>query len=114
MAALQGCRARRFFSASERSCGNLGGNAQRTSHKFNKAFLEAMWERFNREGRKVIAGVARPARDLSQGLRDVSAEGTQGGASGGIKAMIDEQLDAALDAFIARAPGASAPPRPRT
>jgi len=45
-------------TASERR-GQIGGNAQRTRHKFNKVFLEAMLEHFNREGPKIIAKVAK-------------------------------------------------------
>jgi len=38
---------------------NLGGNAQRTRHMFNKAFLEALADHFGREGAKVIERVAK-------------------------------------------------------
>ena len=38
---------------------NLGGNAQRTRHMFNKAFLEALADHFRREGAKVIERVAK-------------------------------------------------------
>jgi hypothetical protein len=35
-----------------------GGNAQRTRHVFNKAFLEALAEHFREHGREVIERVA--------------------------------------------------------
>ena len=38
---------------------NLGGNAQRTRHMFNKAFLEALADHFRREGAKVMERVAK-------------------------------------------------------
>jgi hypothetical protein len=41
------------------SSGNLGGNAQRTRHIFNKAFLEALAADFRVNGPKVIAKVAK-------------------------------------------------------
>src|SRR5215510_12359338 len=37
--------------------GNLGGNAQRTRHIFNKAFLEALAEDFRKGGRQAIEKV---------------------------------------------------------
>ena len=37
--------------------GNLGGNAQRTRHIFNKAFLEALAEDFRKGGPEAIAKV---------------------------------------------------------
>jgi len=67
---------------------------------FNKVFLEAMLEHFNREGAKIIARVAthQPAAYLKICAllvpRDMKVE-----HSGGVKAMTDEELDAALMAL---------------
>jgi hypothetical protein len=82
------------------SSGNLGGNAQRTRHVFNKEFLEAQAEHFRLHGREVIARVARdqPAAYMKICAllvpREMKLE-----HSGGVKAMTDEQLDRAI-AFI--------------
>jgi hypothetical protein len=60
------------------SDGHGGGNAQRTRHIFNKAFLEAMWEHFSRETchvRSTGAALSTRARNLrTQSALRIEAE----------------------------------------
>jgi len=78
--------------------GNLGGNAQRTRHLLNKAFLEALAEDFRQGGAEAIAKVRKyqPAAymKICALLREMKLE-----HSGGVKAMTDEQLERALEAI---------------
>jgi hypothetical protein len=84
------------------SSGNLGGNAQRTRHIFNKAFLEALANDFREGGPQAIAKVRKyqPAAYMKICAllvpREMKVE-----HSGGIKAMSDEQLEAAIEAIQA-------------
>ena len=78
--------------------GNLGGNAQRTRHIFNKAFLEALAEDFRKGGPEAIAKVRKeqPAAYMKICAflvpREMKLE-----HSGGVKAMSDEQLERGIE-----------------
>jgi hypothetical protein len=82
------------------SSGNLGGNAQRTRHIFNKAFLEALANDFREGGPQAIAKVRKyqPAAYMKICAllvpRELKLE-----HSGGVKAMSDEQLEQAIEAI---------------
>ena len=77
--------------------GNLGGNAQRTRHIFNKAFLEALANDFREGGPQAIAKVRKyqPAAYMKICALLVPRE-LQVEHSGGVKAMTDEQIDRAI------------------
>jgi hypothetical protein len=78
--------------------GNLGGNAQRTRHIFNKAFLAALAEDFRKGGPEAIAKVRKeqPAAYMKicalMVPRELKLE-----HSGGVKAMTDEQIEQAIE-----------------
>jgi hypothetical protein len=80
------------------SSGNLGGNAQRTRHIFNKAFLEALANDFREGGPQAIAKVRehQPAAYMKICAllvpREMKVE-----YSSGVKAMSDEQLEQAIE-----------------
>ena len=80
------------------SSGNLGGNAQRTRHIFNKAFLEALANDFREGGPQAIAKVRKyqPAAYMKICAllvpREMKLE-----HSGGVKAMTDEQLERGIE-----------------
>jgi hypothetical protein len=80
--------------------GNLGGNAQRTRHIFNKAFLEALAADFRKGGPEAIAKVRKyqPAAYMKicalMVPRELKLE-----HSGGVKAMTDEQIEQAIEAI---------------
>jgi hypothetical protein len=80
------------------SSGNLGGNAQRTRHIFNKAFLEALANDFREGGPQAIARVRKyqPAAYMKICAllvpREMKLE-----HSGGVKAMTDEQLERSIE-----------------
>jgi hypothetical protein len=80
--------------------GNLGGNAQRTRHIFNKAFLEALAKDFREGGPQAVAKVRKyqPAAYMKICAllvpREMKVE-----HSGGVKAMSDEQIEAAIEAI---------------
>jgi hypothetical protein len=82
------------------SSGNLGGNAQRTRHIFNKAFLEALANDFREGGPQAIARVRKyqPAAYMKICAllvpREMKVE-----HSGGVKAMTDEQIEQAIEAI---------------
>jgi hypothetical protein len=82
--------------------GNLGGNAQRTRHIFNKAFLEALANDFREGGPQAIAKVRKyqPAAYMKICAllvpREMRVEHT-----GGVKAMTDEQIEQAIEAIQA-------------
>jgi hypothetical protein len=82
--------------------GNLGGNAQRTRHLFNKAFLEALARDFRVGGPQAIARVRKhqPAAYMKICAllvpREMKVEHT-----GGLKAMSDEELEKAIEAVQA-------------
>lgn len=82
--------------------GNLGGNAQRTRHIFNKAFLEALAADFRKGGPEAIAKVRKqqPAAYMKICAllvpREMKVE-----HSGGVKAMTDEQLEQGIEAIQA-------------
>jgi len=82
--------------------GNLGGNAQRTRHIFNKAFLEALANDFREGGPQAIAKVRKyqPAAYMKICAllvpREMKVE-----HSGGVKAMSDEEIEAAIEAIKA-------------
>jgi hypothetical protein len=82
------------------SSGNLGGNAQRTRHIFNKAFLEALANDFREGGPQAIARVRKyqPAAYMKICAllvpREMKVE-----HSGGVKAMTDEQIEEAIEAI---------------
>ena len=82
------------------SSGNLGGNAQRTRHIFNKAFLEALANDFREGGPQAIAKVRKyqPAAYMKICAllvpREMKVE-----HSGGVKAMSDEQIEEAIEAI---------------
>jgi hypothetical protein len=84
------------------SSGNLGGNAQRSRHIFNKAFLEALAADFRKGGPEAIAKVRKqqPAAYMKICAllvpREMKIEHT-----GGVKAMTDEQLEAGIEAITA-------------
>jgi hypothetical protein len=93
--------------------GNLGGNAQRTRHIFNKAFLEALAADFRKGGPEAIAKVRKnqPAAYMKICAllvpRELKLE-----HSGGVKSMTDEQIEATIEAIqgmlAAREAGAGA------
>jgi hypothetical protein len=78
--------------------GNPGGSLEATRRSFNKDFLLALKEHFDREGPKVIARVARdqPAAYMKICAllvpRDMKVE-----HGGGIKAMSTEQIERAIE-----------------
>src|SRR5262245_13723588 len=78
--------------------GNLGGNAQRTRHIFNKAFLEALAADFRKGGPEAIAKVRKqqPAAYMKICAllvpREMQIEHTNR-----IKQMTDEELEAAVE-----------------
>jgi hypothetical protein len=80
------------------SSGNLGGNAQRTRHIFNKAFLEALANDFREGGPQAIAKVRehQPAAYMKICAllvpREMKVE-----HSGGVKAMSDEEIEQAIE-----------------
>src|SRR5215475_14394093 len=80
--------------------GNLGGNAQRTRHIFNKAFLEALANDFREGGPAAIAKVRKyqPAAYMKICAllvpRELKVE-----HSGGVKAMSDEEIEQAIEAI---------------
>ena len=80
------------------SSGNLGGNAQRTRHIFNKAFLEALAKDFREGGPQAIAKVReqQPAAYMKICAllvpREMKVE-----HSSGVKTMSDEQLEQAIE-----------------
>src|SRR5262245_39141258 len=82
------------------SSGNLGGNAQRTRHIFNKAFLEALANDFREGGPQAIARVRKyqPAAYMKICAllvpREMKVE-----HSGGVKAMTDEEIEQAIEAI---------------
>jgi hypothetical protein len=82
------------------SSGNLGGNAQRTRHIFNKAFLEALANDFREGGPQAIAKVRKhqPAAYMKICAllvpRELKLE-----HSAGIKGMSDEQIEQAIEAI---------------
>ena len=88
--------------------GNLGGNAQRTRHIFNKAFLEALANDFREGGPQAIAKVRKyqPAAYMKICALLVPRE-MKFEHSGGVKAMTDEQIEEAIEAIqtmLAREP----------
>ena len=78
--------------------GNLGGNAQRTRHLLNKAFLEALAEDFRQGGAEAIAKVRKyqPAAYMKICALLVPRE-MRLEHSGGVKAMTDDQVDRAIE-----------------
>jgi hypothetical protein len=82
--------------------GNLGGNAQRTRHIFNKAFLEALAADFRKGGPEAIAEVRKyqPAAYMKICAllvpREMKLEYNHG-----VKAMSDQELEAAIEAVKA-------------
>ena len=78
--------------------GNPGGSLEATRRSFNKDFLLALKEHFDREGPKVIARVARdqPAAYMKICAllvpREMKVE-----HGGGIKAMSTEQIERAIE-----------------
>ena len=74
--------------------GNLGGNAQRTRHLVNKAFLEALAKDFQEGGAQAIAKVRKEQPAAYMKIRallvpkEFKLEHT-----GGVKSMTDEQID---------------------
>ena len=80
--------------------GNLGGNAQRTRHIFNKAFLEALANDFREGGPQAIAKVRKyqPAAYMKICALLVPRE-MKVDHSGGVKAMSDEQIEEAIEAI---------------
>jgi hypothetical protein len=80
------------------TAGNLGGNAQRSRHIFNKAFLEALAEDFRKGGRQAIEKVRKnqPAAYMKICAILIPKE-MKVEHSGGVKAMSDEQLEAAFE-----------------
>src|SRR5262245_20658014 len=78
--------------------GNLGGNAQRSRHLFNKEFLEALAEDFRKGGRQAIEKVRKnqPAAYMKICALLIPKE-MKVEHSGAVKAMTDEQLEAAFE-----------------
>ncbi len=80
--------------------GNLGGNAQRTRHMFNKAFLEALAKDFREGGPQAIAKVRKhqPAAYMKICAllvpREMKVE-----HSASVSQLSDEQLDLAIEAI---------------
>src|SRR6516165_1913839 len=87
-------------SARSMLLGNLGGNAQRTRHIFNKAFLEALANDFREGGPQAIAKVRKyqPAAYMKICALLVPRE-MKFEHSGGVKAMTDEQIEEAIEAI---------------
>ena len=77
--------------------GNLGGNAQRTRHIFNKAFLEALAKDFQEGGAQAIAKVRKeqPAAYMKICALLVPKE-FKLEHTGGVKSMTDEELEQAI------------------
>src|SRR5215510_3217503 len=77
--------------------GNPGGSLEATRRSFNKDFLLALAEHFQREGPKVIAKVAKeqPAAYLKICALLVPKE-FKVERSAGVKGMTDEQLEQAV------------------
>jgi len=86
------------FAAFDRVTGNPGGSLEATRRSFNKDFLLALKEHFDREGPKVIARVARdqPAAYMKICAllvpREMKVE-----HGGGIKAMSTEQIERGIE-----------------
>ena len=80
------------------SSGNLGGNAQRTRHIFNKAFLEALAADFRKGGPEAIAKVRKqqPAAYMKICALLVPRE-MRVEYSGGVKSMTDEELERGIE-----------------
>jgi len=83
--------------------GNLGGNAQRTRHIFNKAFLEALANDFREGGPQAIAKVRKyqPAAYMKICALLVPREMKVEHSGGVVKAMSDEEIEAAIEAIKA-------------
>ena len=83
------------------SSGNLGGNAQRTRHIFNKAFLEALANDFREGGPQAIAKVRKyqPAAYMKICALLVPREMKVEHSGGVVKAMSDEEIEAAIEAI---------------
>jgi len=79
-------------------CGNLGGNAQRTRHIFNKAFLEALAKDFQEGGAQAIAKVRKeqPAAYMKICALLVPKE-FKLEHTGGVKSMTDEQIERSIE-----------------
>ena len=80
------------------SSGNLGGNAQRTRHIFNKAFLEALAKDFQEGGAQAIAKVRKeqPAAYMKICALLVPKE-FKLEHTGGVKSMTDEQIERSIE-----------------
>ena len=80
------------------SSGNLGGNAQRTRHIFNKAFLEALAKDFQEGGPQAIAKVRKqqPAAYMKICALLVPKE-FKLEHTGGVKSMTDEQIERSIE-----------------
>jgi hypothetical protein len=78
--------------------GNLGGNAQRTRHLFNKAFLEALAQDFREGGPEAIAKVRKhqPAAYMKICALLVPREHKVEHGNG-LKNLSDEQLEAMIE-----------------
>jgi hypothetical protein len=78
--------------------GNLGGNAQRTRHIFNKAFLEALAKDFQEGGAQAIAKVRKeqPAAYMKICALLVPKE-FKLEHTGGVKSMTDEQIERSIE-----------------
>jgi hypothetical protein len=81
------------------SSGNLGGNAQRTRHIFNKAFLEALANDFREGGPQAIAKVRKyqPAAYMKICALLVPREMKVEHSTSAIKAMTDEEIEQAIE-----------------
>jgi hypothetical protein len=84
------------------SSGNLGGNAQRTRHIFNKAFLEALANDFREGGPQAIARVRKyqPAAYMKICALLIPKE-MRVEHSGALKSLSDEQLEQMIEALQA-------------
>jgi hypothetical protein len=82
--------------------GNLAGNAQRTRHIFNKAFLEALAKDFQEGGAQAIAKVRKeqPAAYIKICALLVPRE-MRVEHSNPLKSLTDEQLDAMIEHLTA-------------
>ena len=89
--------------------GNFGGNAQRTRHIFNKAFLEALAEDFRKGGPEAIAKVRKeqPAAYMKICALLVPPE-MKLEHSGGVKAMTERTMEVLREAIARREAGANA------
>jgi hypothetical protein len=78
--------------------GNLGGNAQRTRHIFNKACLEALAKDFQEGGAQAIAKVRKeqPAAYMKICALLVPKE-FKLEHTGGVKSMTDEQIERSIE-----------------